>query len=56
MVYSQMIGVHFGLDKAAKIDGPEIRWPSRKVGTIKDLEADKFDRGIEPAEKNATYR
>jgi hypothetical protein len=34
--------VHFGLDKATKIDSLEIRWPSGKVETIKDLEADKF--------------
>jgi hypothetical protein len=48
--------VHFGLDKATKIDSLEIRWPSGKVETIKDLEADKFysvleGQGIIPAEK-----
>jgi hypothetical protein len=34
--------VHFGLNQATKIDSLEIRWPSGKVETIKDLEADKF--------------
>lgn len=34
--------VHFGLDKATKIDSLEIRWPSGRVDTIKDLQADKF--------------
>ena len=34
--------VHFGLGKATKIDSLEIRWPSGKVETLKDLEADKF--------------
>ena len=34
--------VHFGLDKATKIDSLEIIWPSGKVETLKDLEADKF--------------
>jgi len=48
--------VHFGLDKAAKIDSLEIRWPSGKVETIKDLQADKFysvleGEGIVAAEK-----
>jgi hypothetical protein len=48
--------VHFGLDKATKIDSLEIRWPSGKIETIKDLEADKFysaleGQGIVPAEK-----
>jgi enediyne biosynthesis protein E4 len=48
--------VHFGLDKATRIDSIEIRWPSGAVETIKDLEADKFysvleDQGIVPAEK-----
>ena len=34
--------VHFGLGKATKIDSLEIRWPSGRVETIKDMEADKF--------------
>jgi len=33
---------HFGLGKATKIDSLEIRWPSGKVETIKDLAADQF--------------
>ena len=50
------VRVHFGLGKATKIDSLEIRWPSGKVETIKDLEADKFysileGQGIVPAEK-----
>lgn len=48
--------VHFGLGKATKIDSLEIRWPSGKVETIKDLEADKFygvleGQGIVSADK-----
>jgi hypothetical protein len=48
--------VHFGLNKATKIDSLEIRWPSGKAETIKDLEVDKFytileGHGIVPAEK-----
>ena len=48
--------VHFGLNKAAKIDSLEIRWPSGKMDTLKDLEVDKFytileGHGIVPAEK-----
>jgi hypothetical protein len=48
--------VHFGLDKAAKIDSLEIIWPSGKVETLKDLEVDKFynvleGQGIVPPEK-----
>ena len=34
--------VHFGVANATKIDSLEIRWPSGKVETIKDLAADKF--------------
>jgi hypothetical protein len=34
--------VHFGLGKATKIDSLEIIWPSGKVDTLKDLDADKF--------------
>jgi hypothetical protein len=48
--------VHFGLGDAARIDSVEIRWPSGKVETIKDLQADQFyavleGQGIVPAEK-----
>ena len=50
------IRVHFGLGKAAKIESLEIRWPSGKVETLKDLEADKFysvleGQGVVPAEQ-----
>ena len=34
--------VHFGVASAAKVDSVEIRWPSGKVETIKDLAANKF--------------
>ena len=34
--------VHFGLNEATKIDSLEIKWPSGKVETIKDLKADQF--------------
>ena len=34
--------VHFGLGDATKIDSLEIRWPSGKVETIKDLKPDQF--------------
>ena len=34
--------VHFGLNDATKIDSLEIRWPSGKVETVKDLKADQF--------------
>jgi hypothetical protein len=34
--------VHFGLAATTKVDSLEIRWPSGKVDTAKDLEADKF--------------
>jgi len=48
--------IHFGLGKAAKIDSLEIRWPSGRAETLKDLAADKFysileGQGIVPAEK-----
>jgi enediyne biosynthesis protein E4 len=48
--------VHFGLGNSTKIDSLEIRWPSGKVETIRNLEADKFysvleGQGIVPAEK-----
>jgi enediyne biosynthesis protein E4 len=50
------VRVHFGLGKATKIDSVEVRWPSGRVETLKDLEADKFysaleGQGIVPAEK-----
>ncbi len=52
---------HFGLGKATKIDSLEIHWPSGKVETLKDLEADKFynvleGQGIVPAEKMRPIR
>ena len=34
--------MHFGLNEATKIDSLEIRWPSGKVETIKDLKPDQF--------------
>jgi enediyne biosynthesis protein E4 len=34
--------VHFGLAQATKVDSVEIRWPSGKVETLKDLAADSF--------------
>jgi hypothetical protein len=34
--------VHFGLNDSTKIDSLEIKWPSGKVETIKDLKADQF--------------
>lgn len=48
--------LHFGLGTATKVDELEIRWPSGKVETIKNLAADKFysileGEGIVPAEK-----
>ena len=47
---------HFGLAKAAKVDSVEIRWPSGKVETIKDLAANKRyaikeDSGVVDAER-----
>ena len=36
------VRLHFGLGAAEKIDMIEIRWPSGKVETIKDLAADHF--------------
>ncbi len=53
--------VHFGLGKATKIDSLEIRWPSGKVETLKDLEADKFycvleGEGIVPARQDSSLR
>jgi hypothetical protein len=48
--------VHFGLNTAKKIDSLEIRWPSGKIETLKNLDIDKFysvleGQGIVPAEK-----
>ncbi len=48
--------VHFGLGKSTKIDSLEIRWPSGRVETIQNLDADKFyavleGQGIVPPEK-----
>ena len=34
--------LHFGLGKAAKVDLVEVRWPSGKVETIKDVAGNKF--------------
>ena len=34
--------LHFGLDKATKIDSVEIRWPSGKTETLNNLTADKI--------------
>jgi len=34
--------VHFGLGKATKIESLEIRWPSGKVDTLGNLDADMF--------------
>jgi hypothetical protein len=48
--------LHFGLNAASKIDSVEIRWPSGKIETLKDLDADRFysvleGEGLVPAEK-----
>lgn len=48
--------VHFGLGVATKVDSLEIHWPSGKVETLTNLEADKFYSVLEgertvPAEK-----
>lgn len=47
---------HFGLGSATKIDSVEILWPSGKVDTVKDLQADHFyavleGQGIVPVER-----
>jgi len=44
--------LHFGLGSATKIDSVEVRWPSGKVETLKDIAADKIytimeERGIQ---------
>jgi hypothetical protein len=48
--------VHFGLGAVKNIESVEIRWPSGKIETMKDLDADKFysvleGQGIVPREK-----
>jgi hypothetical protein len=48
--------LHFGLGAATKIDSVEIRWPSGKVETLSNLEADKLysvleGQGSVPAER-----
>ena len=48
--------VHFGLNAATKIESVEIRWPSGKVETLKNMDVDKHysvleGEGIVPAEK-----
>jgi hypothetical protein len=48
--------VHFGLNTATKIEFVEIRWPSGKVETLRNLDADKFysvleGQGVVPAER-----
>jgi hypothetical protein len=48
--------LHFGLGTGTKIDSVEIRWPSGKVDTLKDLDADHFysvleGQGIVPPER-----
>jgi len=48
--------VHFGLGSATKIDSIEIRWPTGKVETLRDIAADKLyavleGSGIVPFEK-----
>lgn len=48
--------LHFGLGSARKIDSVEIHWPSGKIETISNLDADRFysileGQGIVPAEK-----
>lgn len=48
--------IHFGIAKNTKVDSIEIRWPSGKVETIKDLASDKFyavleGEGVVPFER-----
>jgi hypothetical protein len=48
--------LHFGLGAAKKIDSVEIRWPSGKVESLTNLEADHFysvleGAGVVPPEK-----
>jgi len=35
-------GFHFGLGAATKIDAVEVRWPSGKTESLKDVVADKI--------------
>jgi hypothetical protein len=48
--------LHFGLGSAEKIESLEVRWPSGKVETFKNLAADRFyplleGEGVVPAER-----
>jgi hypothetical protein len=48
--------LHFGLGTATKIDSIEIRWPTGKIETLRDIPADKFyavleGGGVVPFEK-----
>jgi len=48
--------LHFGLGSAEKIESLEVRWPSGKVETFKNLAADRFyalleEEGVVPAER-----
>jgi hypothetical protein len=48
--------IHFGLGKATKADSIEIRWPSGKIETLKDVPADRLyavleGTGIVPFER-----
>jgi enediyne biosynthesis protein E4 len=48
--------LHFGVGSETRVSTVEIRWPSGKIETLKDLSADKFysvkeGDGIVPAEK-----
>jgi hypothetical protein len=48
--------LHFGLGSAEKIESLEVRWPSGKVETFKNLGADRFyalreGEGVVPAER-----
>jgi len=48
--------VHFGLGTSTRIESLEIRWPSGKIETLKNLNADKIysvleGQGIVPEEK-----
>ena len=48
--------LHFGVGSAEKIESVEVRWPSGKVETFKNLAADRFyalleGEGVVPAER-----
>jgi hypothetical protein len=48
--------LHFGLGSAEKIESLEVRWPSGKVETFKNLTADRFyslleGEGVVPTER-----